>query len=89
MEDGVGIWSYGPRACLEQNAPSIPVTIVYIDALTAQPSTEAGALLKQRDLHRRVLARKVEGSGETGYAATKNHDVAGFTVLARHGSPPR
>jgi hypothetical protein len=60
------------------------MTIAHLYALTAYPSSEPGALLDQCDLHRWVLAREVEGSGESGDTSAKDHDVV-ITIVTGHG----
>jgi hypothetical protein len=48
----------GP-ASVEDRAPSVPVAVT---DLAMHPSTKTGSLLDKGNLHRRVLARKMEGS---------------------------
>ena len=60
------------------------MTIAHLYALAAHPSSESGALLDQCDLHRRMFAREVEGSGEPGDTSAEDHDMV-ITVVTRHG----
>jgi hypothetical protein len=62
----------------------VPVTVRYLDTLTAHPSAESVALFDQCDLYRRVFACEVEGGGESGDTPAEDHNVIGRTVMARH-----
>jgi hypothetical protein len=62
------------------------MTIAHLDALTAHPSSEPGALLDQCDLHRGVFAREVEGCGESGDTSAEDDDVVIMVVTRHSGS---